>query len=258
MNQKIAIFAGLIGRWPRGLRAGRGPVRPAYPAARSRPAALRSRRPGTLGRARAGEPSGAAWPAYVLQAVNKGGKEVRVVVDARTARIVRVVNLGPARTAAAPDVPALPPPYARPPAGIAAADGYGPNSRTAGLEPEIDPAAPYGPIAGNGALPVAPGRAPVANAAPAQHRYADPAAAAQAGGGRTGRLAKRGTCECVIGAGVCARRRQARGSVGRAAGTGLRRARIALAARPARLRQAMRANESAPESGALPPVDWLT
>ena len=106
-------------------------------------------------------------PAYVLQAVNKGGKEVRVVVDARTARIVRVVNLAPARAAAAPDVPPLPPPYARPPAGIAGADGYGPNSRTADLAPEVETAAPYGPMAGNGALPVAPGRAPAAAATPA-------------------------------------------------------------------------------------------
>jgi hypothetical protein len=164
VNQKIAIFAGLLAI-ALGSSAPVGAQVLPYPAATGLPpyevvALVRSAglepvtRPVRHG------------PAYVLQAVNKGGKEVRVVVDARTARIVRVVNLGPARIAAAPDVPALPPPYTRPPAGIAAADGYGPNARTAGLEPEVDQAAPYGPIAGTGALPVAPGRAPVANAAP--------------------------------------------------------------------------------------------
>jgi hypothetical protein len=165
VKQKIAIYAGLLAIGLAGSAPAMAQVLP-YPAANGLPpyevvALVRSAglepvtRPVRHG------------PAYVLQAINKGGKEVRVVVDARTARIVRVVNLGPARAAAAPEVPPLPPPYARPPAGIAAADGYGPNSRTAGLEPEIDPAAPYGPMAGNGALPVAPGRAATSNAAPA-------------------------------------------------------------------------------------------
>ena len=154
MNQKIAIFAGLLAVGLTGSAPAMAQVGVAYPAAGLPPYEVVA-----LVRSAGLEPVSRPvrhGPAYVLQAVNKGGKEVRVVVDARTARIVRVVNLGP-RTVAAPDVPALPPPYARPPAGIAAADGYGPNSRTAGLEPDVDPAAPYGPIAGTGALPVAPG-----------------------------------------------------------------------------------------------------
>jgi hypothetical protein len=84
--------------------------------------------------------------AYVLNAVNPSGREVRVVVDARLGRVVRVVPLGPARHAA-PAAEALPPPYARPPADIAVPDGPGPTARVAGLPSEIDDAEPYGRVA---------------------------------------------------------------------------------------------------------------
>ena len=84
-------------------------------------------------------------PTFVLHAVNPAGREVRVVVDARLGHIVRVIPLAPTRNVAGLGELPLPPPYARPPAGIAAVpDGYGPNSRTAGLATDIDGPEPYG------------------------------------------------------------------------------------------------------------------
>jgi hypothetical protein len=98
-------------------------------------------------------------PTYVLHAVNPAGREVRVVVDARQGHIVRVIPLAPARNVAALEAPPLPPPYARPPAGIAAVpDGYGPNSRTTGLATDVDGPSPYGTGAEDDVLPAAPGR----------------------------------------------------------------------------------------------------
>ena len=159
MKQKIAIYAGLLTMSLAGAAPALAQVVPVYPPAASFPphevvALVRSTglepvtRPVRNG------------PAYVLHAVNPAGREVRVIVDIRLRRIARVVPLGPARVAAA-GVPPLPPPYARPPAGIATVpDGYGPAGRVAGLPPDIDSSAPYGSMAGNDALPVAPGRTP--------------------------------------------------------------------------------------------------
>ena len=122
-------------------------------------------------------------PAYVLHAVNPSGREVRVIVDARLRRIARVVPLGPARAAAA-DVPPLPAPYGRPPAGIAGVpDGYGPGARVGGLPPDVDEAEPYGPAPGQapygqvasvGTTPVAPTRTPAASAAPVMSQAGPP------------------------------------------------------------------------------------
>jgi hypothetical protein len=71
-------------------------------------------------------------PIYVLHAVDPAGQEVRVIVDARLGRILRVVPLLGPRYA----MPVVPPPYGRPPGPIAMApDGYGPNSRIAALPP---------------------------------------------------------------------------------------------------------------------------
>jgi len=121
-------------------------------------------------------------PAYVLHAVNPSGREVRVIVDARLRRIVRVVPTGPARPVAA-DVPPLPAPYGRPPADIAGVpDGNGPSTRVGGLPPDVDEAepypaagqAPYGQVAAVGTMPVAPSRTPAVRAAPTTSQASPP------------------------------------------------------------------------------------
>lgn len=117
-------------------------------------------------------------PAYVLHAVHPSGREVRVVVDARLRRIVRVVPTGPAHAAAPP----LPAPYGRPPADVAGVPD-GPGSRVGGLPPEMDDEEPYGSAAGQqpygqvaavGTAPVAPSRTPAVRAAPATSQSAPP------------------------------------------------------------------------------------
>jgi hypothetical protein len=88
-------------------------------------------------------------PVYVLRALDAGGKEVRVLVDARMGRIVRVVpTAGQA---------AMPPPYGMPP-GRVVPDGNGPNSRVVGVPPPYGalpyPSPPYGaPPASGSPLP---------------------------------------------------------------------------------------------------------
>jgi hypothetical protein len=85
-------------------------------------------------------------PAYVLRAVDPAGQEVRVIVDARVGRIMRVVPLmGPG-----PRYGFAPAPYGYPPPRIVAVpDGHGPNSRIAALPP-----GPEGPSPGSaGAVP---------------------------------------------------------------------------------------------------------
>jgi hypothetical protein len=91
-------------------------------------------------------------PSYVLRAMNPVGQEVRVIVDARSGRIVKVVPLPGPRYVA----PLGPTPYGRPPGRTAMVpDGYGPSSRVTALPPGID-----GPPA------VGAGRPPAAAAAP--------------------------------------------------------------------------------------------
>jgi hypothetical protein len=108
-------------------------------------------------------------PAYVLQAVNQSGREVRVIVDVRLRRIARVVAVAPARAAEA-DVPPPPAPYGRPPGDIAGVpESRSPSARVGGLPPDADPAEPYGPtgqqsygqVAAVGSTPVVPNRPPV-------------------------------------------------------------------------------------------------
>jgi hypothetical protein len=102
-------------------------------------------------------------PAYTLQAVGPAGYPVHVTVDARLGRIVRVVPAAHPRFAA----PVLPPPYARPPAGIAMVpDGYGPGARAAVLPPSFE--GPYGSLAGRERLPPGPGRPAATTAADGQ------------------------------------------------------------------------------------------
>jgi hypothetical protein len=98
-------------------------------------------------------------PAYVLRAADPAGQEMRVVVDARLGRIVRVAPvLGP-RDAA----PVMPPPYGRPPGRIALMpDGYSPNSRIAALPPSLDGPATHGPAGAYEGLPGARGPAGLA------------------------------------------------------------------------------------------------
>jgi hypothetical protein len=68
-------------------------------------------------------------PNYAVRALNRSGQEVRVIVDARMGRILKVAPL-PQDAAAGP--------YDRPPGTVP--DGYGPNSRLGGA-----PTLPYGP-----------------------------------------------------------------------------------------------------------------
>jgi len=106
---------------------------------------------------------------YALHAVDPAGHPVRVTVDSRLGRIMSVTPAAHARFAA----PALPPPYARPPAGIAAVpDGYGPGPRAAVLPPSYE--AQYGPLAGRERLPLGPGRPAAAGAAGDSHAIPTP------------------------------------------------------------------------------------
>jgi hypothetical protein len=97
---------------------------------------------------------------YGIRAVNRSGQEVRVIVDARMGRILKVVPLPPDAAAA---------PLDRPP-GTVVPDGYGPNSRLGAVPP---PPLPYGPaVTGPGAEPDGPPssgatRSPKIGAAPA-------------------------------------------------------------------------------------------
>jgi hypothetical protein len=118
-------------------------------------------------------------PIYAVRAVDRAGQQVRVIVDARLGRVVRIVPLPGARFAAQVVVP---PPYGRPPAGVAVVpDGYGPNSRIAALPPGADGLPAPGP--GPAGVPSAPGRAPAVGAAPGYPAAvgAAPRPAAQAG-----------------------------------------------------------------------------
>jgi hypothetical protein len=184
VRQKLAIYAGLLAV----SLAGSAPAfAQAYPPSGT----LRRFEVIALVRSTGLEPLSRPvrqGPAYVLNAVNPAGREVRVVVDARLGHIVRVIPLAPTRNVAGLGVPPLPPPYARPPAGIAGVpDGYGPNSRTAGLATDIDASEPYGlspygsspydspssgPTADDGDLPEAPRRAATTNATTAAKRSA--------------------------------------------------------------------------------------
>jgi hypothetical protein len=98
---------------------------------------------------------------YVLRALDPAGREVRVIVDGRSGRIIKVTPVP-----GAPQAQPLPPPvYGRPAGRIAVVpDGYGPSSRI--------PTSPYGlegpPLYGPDMrlLPNAPGRPPGAGAPP--------------------------------------------------------------------------------------------
>jgi hypothetical protein len=119
-------------------------------------------------------------PAYVLQATNPAGRELRVVVDARLRRIVRVVAIGPARPPAEAGVPPLPEPYGRPPAAIASVpEGTGPAARATATPLEVDEEAPYGrpygQVAGIGTMPaIAPSRTPVPVTGPTTSQASPP------------------------------------------------------------------------------------
>lgn len=70
-------------------------------------------------------------PAYALRAVNPSGREVKVVVDARTGRVLHVHPVLVQRYV-------LPPSYGRPPGQVAnVPDGYGANSRIAAQPPRV-------------------------------------------------------------------------------------------------------------------------
>lgn len=160
LQQKFTLYAGLL---TLGLTASGPALAQAgsvYPAA----AALPPYEIITIVRSTGLEPLSRPvrhGPTYALQAVDPAGREVRVVVDARLGRIVRIAPVASPRHT----VPPLPPLYSRPPAGIAAVpDGYGPTSRVTGLSRSFDGPSPYGSIAGHEGLPVAPGRASTANA----------------------------------------------------------------------------------------------
>ena len=72
-------------------------------------------------------------PVYLLHALDPNGQEVRVVVNARSGRVIAV------RPTFGPRYAAVPPPYGRPPSGVPLAEGgYGPNSRVAALPPDVD------------------------------------------------------------------------------------------------------------------------
>jgi hypothetical protein len=109
-------------------------------------------------------------PAYVLRAADPAGQVMRVVVDSRLGRIVRVVPVfGPHYAA-----PVGPPPYGRPPGAIALMpDGYSPNSRIAALPwPGLDGPPIHAPAGAYDGLPGA--RAPAARAPPQPSAQAGP------------------------------------------------------------------------------------
>ncbi len=178
MRQKLAIYAGLLAVTVVGSA-------PAFAQAYPPTGMLRRVEVLALVRSTGLEPLSRPvrqGPTFVLHAVNPAGREVRVVVDARLGHIVRVIPLAPTRNVAGLGELPLPPPYARPPAGIAAVpDGYGPNSRTAGLATDIDGPEPYGssygsssngPAVDDGDLPEAPRRAATTSATTAAKRSA--------------------------------------------------------------------------------------
>jgi hypothetical protein len=109
-------------------------------------------------------------PAYVLRAADPAGQVMRVVVDARLGRIVRVVPVFGPRYAA----PVGPPPYGRPPGAIALMpDGYSPNSRIAALPPPgLDGPPLHAPAGAYDGLPGA--RAPATHAPPQPSAQAGP------------------------------------------------------------------------------------
>ena len=78
-------------------------------------------------------------PVYVLRALNPAGQEVRVVVDARMGRIVKVVAVAPT------DPGAFAPPASIPP-GRAVPDSNGPASRSAALPSGIDDDTDFEPL----------------------------------------------------------------------------------------------------------------
>ncbi len=67
-------------------------------------------------------------PAYALRAVDRAGRQLQVMVDARAGRIVRIVPV-------AGGYAGVPPAYGRPPGVAVVPDGYRPNSRIAALPP---------------------------------------------------------------------------------------------------------------------------
>jgi hypothetical protein len=86
-------------------------------------------------------------PLYSLRAVDPAGREVRVIADARTGRILKVHPVLFPRYAA--PVPPPPPYYGPHPGRITAVpDGYGPNSRIATLPPGAAGPPPNVPAAG--------------------------------------------------------------------------------------------------------------
>jgi hypothetical protein len=108
-------------------------------------------------------------PAYVLRAADPAGQVMRVVVDARLGRIVRVMPAFAPRYAA----PVGPPPYGRPPGSIALMpDGYSPNSRIAALPPGVGDPPMHGPGGAYEGLPGA--RAPAVHAPPQPGAQAGP------------------------------------------------------------------------------------
>jgi hypothetical protein len=93
-------------------------------------------------------------PAYVVRAIDPDGEEVRVVINARTGRITKVIPVTLPRYA-------LVPPSGRPPGRIAVVpDGYGPD----GLEAR-PPIGPGGPPTGSAPAMNAP-RDPAAETTP--------------------------------------------------------------------------------------------
>jgi hypothetical protein len=91
-------------------------------------------------------------PAYSLRAADAAGRELRVIADARTGRVLKVTPVLFPRYAA----PVPPPPaYGGQPGRITAVpDGYGPNSRIATLPPGAEGRPPNVPAAGG--LPSVP------------------------------------------------------------------------------------------------------
>ncbi len=154
LKRKIALCAGVLAfslAAPEGILA--QPVPPAYPApAHPAYAALPPHEIITIVRSTGLEPLSPAarrGSVYALRAVDPAGQEVRVIVDARLGRIVRVVPLAPRYAA-----PPMPPPYRRPPGRVAMVpDGYGPSSRM--LPPAVDGP----PENGAALLPMTPGHA---------------------------------------------------------------------------------------------------
>jgi hypothetical protein len=87
-------------------------------------------------------------PVYVLRAVNPSSREVKVIVDARSGRILKVHPVLLQRYV-------LPPSYGRPPGQTAnVPDGYGANSRIAAKPPSVEGPPVRGLAAG--ALPAVP------------------------------------------------------------------------------------------------------